>query len=162
TPPEGVKGVPDSKGFYPSTLAGVQVYFDGIRAPLLLVSPTQINTQIPFEVSDSSGVSAYVRTVHNDGTVTVTAAIALPSFEQKRGIFADNATDPRPVLATHLSSNGIAVVSVDGAIHDGDTATIGIEDRSYTYTVKAPKDGTNNDTLITVRDQLVALINANT
>jgi len=162
TPADGVKGVPDSNGFYPSTLAGVQVYFDGIRAPLLFVSPTQINTQIPFEVADASGISAYVRIVHSDGSVTVTAAIAVPIVDQNPGIFANEGSDPRPVMATHFSSNGIAVVSVDGSIKDADTATITIEDRGYTYTVKAPTGGTSNDTLTTVRDQLVAMINSNT
>src|SRR4029077_16775974 len=44
-------------------------------------------------------------------------------------------------------------VSVDGSINAGDTGTVTIEDRSYTYTVVA------GDTLNTVRDNLVALIN---
>jgi uncharacterized protein (TIGR03437 family) len=61
----------------PLDLGGVQVYFDGIRAPLMLVSPTQINTQVPYEVSDSNSVSVYVRTVHADGTVTVTDALGI-------------------------------------------------------------------------------------
>ena len=50
-PAEGVTGVPGSNGYYPNTIGGVEVYFDGIKAPLLFVSPTQINTQIPYEVS---------------------------------------------------------------------------------------------------------------
>ena len=38
----------------PRNLGGVEVYMDGIGAPLLYVSPTQINTQMPFEVNDSA------------------------------------------------------------------------------------------------------------
>src|SRR5581483_1465768 len=39
-----VAGQPNaSNGIYPGTLGGVEVYFDGIKAPLLYVSPTQIN-----------------------------------------------------------------------------------------------------------------------
>jgi uncharacterized protein (TIGR03437 family) len=82
---------PDANGNYPTTnFNGVQVYFDGIRAPILSVSPTQINTQLPFEVTGSNGVSAYVRTVHNDGTVTATNAIGVPviSGYGNPGIFA--------------------------------------------------------------------------
>jgi uncharacterized protein (TIGR03437 family) len=45
---------------------------------------------------------------------------------------------------------------VDGSIEAGDTGTITIGDRSYKYTVQA------GDTLTSVRDALVALINANT
>jgi hypothetical protein len=149
-------GVPDSKGNYPSTVAGVEVYFDGIKAPLLFVSPTQINTQIPFEVSDANGVSAFVRTVHTDGSVTNTTAVSIPIVFQNPGIFADAGTDPRPVIAYHTSSNAITVVSVDGSIHANDTAAITIEDRSYSYTVQS------TDNLTTVRDGLIASINANT
>ena len=70
---------PDANGNYPTTnFNGVQVYFDGIRSPILSVSPTQINTQLPFEVAGSNGVSAFVRTVHNDGSVTATNAIGVP------------------------------------------------------------------------------------
>jgi hypothetical protein len=42
---------------------------------------------------------------------------------------------------------------VDGSIRAGDLATVTIEDRSYTYTVK------EGDTLATVRDELINLIN---
>ncbi len=48
----------------PIDLCGVEVYFDGIRSPLLLVSPTQINTQIPWEVSNTNNINAFVRTVN--------------------------------------------------------------------------------------------------
>ena len=148
-------GKPDSNGFYPTTLGGVQVYFDGIQAPLLFVSPTQINAQIPYQVSDASGISSYTRTVHNDGTVTSTVAISVPIVGGDPGIFAAAGSEPRAASAFHTSSNGIGIVSVDGSIVAGDTATISIEDRSYSYTVQS------TDNLETVRDGLVALINAN-
>ena len=45
------------------------------------------------------------------------------------------------------------VVSVDGTATAGDTATVGIEDRSYTYTVQS------GDTVTGIRDALVNLIN---
>lgn len=147
--------VPDSNGNYPTTLGGVQLYIDGTRAPLLFVSPTQINAQMPFEINDSNGVSAYVRTVHNDGSVTATTAIAIPIVPENPGVLAAEGTDPRPAMAFHTSSNAIALVSVDGAITAGDTATVTIQDRSYTYTVQ---DG---DSLSTVRDALIATINSN-
>jgi len=148
-------GTPDSKGFYPTTLAGVTVYFDGIKAPLLFVSPTQINTQVPFELNDSSGTSVFVRTVHSDGSITNTAAIASPIVLDNPGILAKDGSDPRVAIAYHFSSNAIALVSVDGTIHAGDVATINIEDRSYNYPVQA------TDTLGTIRDGLIALINSN-
>jgi len=148
-------GTPDSKGFYPTTLAGVSVYFDGIKAPLLFVSPTQINTQVPYEVSDSNGTSSYVRTVHNDGRITITTAVSLPIVLENPGILAQEGSDPRPAMAFHFSSNAIAIVSVDGTIKANDTISVLIEDRVYTYTVQS------SDTLSTVRDALISLINSN-
>jgi len=148
-------GKPNASGFYPTKLAGTQVYFDGIAAPLLFVSPKEIHAQVPFEVSDASGVSVVVRTERGDA-VFATAAISVPIVFQNPGIFAQDGTDPRPALATHSSSNAIAVVSVDGIIHANDVATINVEDRVYSYTVQS------TDTPGTVRDALIAEINANT
>ncbi|HLK19910.1 MAG TPA: hypothetical protein VKT81_13190, partial [Bryobacteraceae bacterium] len=148
-------GVPNSQGFLPTKLAGVEVYFDGIRAPLLYVSPTQINAQLPFEVSDSNGVTAFVRTERQGGPTTATVNIAVPVVASSPGIFALNGTDPRRAYAYHTSNYGIAVVSVDGTIQGGDVATISIEDRVYHYTVQA------TDTLATIRDGFITLINSN-
>ena len=149
-------GKPGSDGFYPTQLAGVTVYFDGIRAPLLLVSPTQINTQVPFEVLDTSGVSAYVVTKRTDGRVTATTAVNVPIVLQNPGILAQDGPDPRPVFAFHTNSNATAVVDIGGTIKTGETATITINGVGYTYTVLS----TNN--LTNVRDGIIALINADT
>jgi uncharacterized protein (TIGR03437 family) len=146
---------PDANGNYPSILGGVELYIDGMRAPLLYVSPTQINAQMPFEVNDSNGVSAYIRTTHNDGSVTATTAIAIPIVPENPGILAEAGADPRPAMAFHASSNASALVSVDGSIVAGNTATVMIEDRNYPYTIQ---DG---DTLATIRDALIATIDSN-
>ena len=148
-------GTPNAQGYYPSDLGGVEVYFDGIKAPLFYVSPTQINTQVPYEVQGSNGVTSFVRTVHNDGTVTNTTAISVPIVPENPGIFAEAGADPRAGIIYHTSSSAIAIVSVDGSILANDVATVTIEDRSYNYTVEA------TDSLTTIRDGLIALINAN-
>ncbi|MEO7651115.1 MAG: IPT/TIG domain-containing protein, partial [Bryobacteraceae bacterium] len=137
----------------PNTLAGVQVYFDGIRAPLIFVSPTQINAQVPFEVQDRTSITAYVRTQRSNGSVTVTTPVAVTIVLQNPGIFAEGGNDPRPGIVLHGSSAATGTVSVDGSIKAGDTGTVAIEDRSYTYTVK------ERDTLASVRDALINLIN---
>jgi hypothetical protein len=137
----------------PKTLGGVQVYINGIRVPLLYVSPTQINAQMPFEVSDVSSTSAYIRSVDDAGSVHVTTAVGAPIIPTNPGIFAISGTDPRPAVAVHSSSNATGVVSVDGTITAGNVATVTIEDRSYSYTVAA------EDTLAIVRDRLITQIN---
>jgi len=144
----------------PLELGGVEVYIDGIRAPLLAVSPTQVDAQVPFELVDTNSSSLYVRTLHNDGTVTVTTAIGLQiSGVGAPGIYAAPGPEPRQVNATHYSSYATGVISVDGTPTAGDTVTVSIEDRQYNYSVTA------TDTIAvfgsTIRDALVALINSN-
>ncbi len=46
-------------GFYPTTLAGVEVSIDGVRIPLLYAGANQINAVVPMELS--SGAAATVR-----------------------------------------------------------------------------------------------------
>ncbi|HJT89264.1 MAG TPA: IPT/TIG domain-containing protein [Bryobacteraceae bacterium] len=139
----------------PTTLGGTQVYFNGIAAPLLYVSPTQINAQIPWEVLDTTSINAYVRSVRNDGSIMVTTPVAVSIVTQNPGIFTHgpSGTDPRPGVVLHGSSSATGVISVDGSIQAGDVATVNIEDRSYSYTVQS------SDTLDTVRDNLAAAIN---
>lgn len=148
-------GSPGANGYYPNVVGGVQVYFDGIEAPIVAVSPTQITTQIPYEVADANGISAVVRTTHSDGTVTTADAISVPIVTENPGIFAGPGSDPRPGIAYHSSSNAIALVDIEGQINGGDTATITIEQRNYTYTIQ------DTDSLTTVRDAMVVLINSN-
>ncbi len=137
----------------PDHLAGTEVYFNGIRAPLFSVSPTQINAQVPWEVSDTTSVNAFVRSVGSDGSVVVTTPVAVTIVPQNPGIYAQQGTDPLVGLVFHGSSSAIGFVSVDGAAGASDVVTVTIEDRTYTYTVQS------GDTLDSVRDVLVGLIN---
>jgi hypothetical protein len=134
-------------------MAGVQFYVDGIRSPLLYVSPTQINAQIPFEVADASSVSAYVRVQWSDGRVTVSNPVAVPIIPQNPGIFGYEGPEPRPAVALHFSSQATGTISVDGSASPNDALTLTIEDRGYLYTVQ------EGDTLASIRDGLVALVN---
>jgi uncharacterized protein (TIGR03437 family) len=135
------------------------VYFNGIRAPLFSVSPTQITVQVPWEVSDTTSVNAFVRSVQSDGGVVVTTPVAVTIVPQNPGIYSQSGT-PDPVLPSatlglvyHGSNSATGVVSVDGTAIAGDTATVTIEDRSYTYAVQS------GDTLDSIRDALVGLVN---
>jgi hypothetical protein len=137
----------------PTELAGAQVYFNGIRAPLLFVSPTQINAQIPWELGDSTSINAYVRSVQGGGVINTTP-VAVTIVPGNPGIFAyPSDITPSPGIVFHGSSHATGIVSVDGSITADDTATITVEDRTYTYTVLS------TDTLDSVRDGLIALIN---
>jgi uncharacterized protein (TIGR03437 family) len=140
----------------PRELGGVQIYIDGIRAPLVMVSPTEVRAQVPWEVSDANSVSAFLRIRRNSGTVLSTAAVAVPIIAQNPGILAqEGPADPRPGIITHFSSKATGTVSVDGTANAGDIATIIIEDREYSYTV------VTDDTLEIIANKLIEKINAN-
>jgi uncharacterized protein (TIGR03437 family) len=146
---------PEDVNPLPNELGGVQVYFDGIRSPILRVSPTEVRAQVPFEVNDANSVSAYLR-IRRGSDVITTAAVAVPIIPQNPGILAEeNVADPRPGFVYHFSSNATATVSVDGSVKAGDVATVIIEGREYSYTVVA------QDTLESIRDRLIERINEN-
>jgi uncharacterized protein (TIGR03437 family) len=143
----------------PYSLAGTEVYFNGILAPLFSVSPTQITAQVPWEVNDTTSVNSFVRSVQSDGSVMVTTPVAVTIVPQNPGIYSQSGTsDPVLPSATlglvyHGSNSAIGVISVDGTATAGDAATVTIEERSYQYTVQS------GDTLDSIRDALVGLIN---
>jgi uncharacterized protein (TIGR03437 family) len=146
----------------PTQLGGTQVYIDGIPSPLMYVSPTEINVQIPWETVESNSANVYVLTNHNDGSVTVTDAMGFNLAPENPGIYAqvtdsngNPIPDPRPAYAYHGSSYAVDIVSVDGTINGGDVATIQIQDRIYNYMVQA------TDTNLSVEDSLIVMINAN-
>jgi uncharacterized protein (TIGR03437 family) len=143
----------DARGYYPNTLAGVQMFVDGLPTPLVSVTPTQINAQMPFVVFDRTSSSIYVRTTHSDGSVTVTTPEGVSVVIANPGIFAAGGTDPRPGYVYHAYQNATAAISVDGTITAGDTGSITIGYGTYTYKVQA------TDTLQSVQEAFVNLIN---
>jgi uncharacterized protein (TIGR03437 family) len=53
-PDTGVGGEPDANGRFPTLLAGVQVLFNGVPAPLLYVQAAVINTVVPQSVNGAT------------------------------------------------------------------------------------------------------------
>lgn len=69
----------------PTSLAGIRVVIGGIKAPLLYVSPTQINAQIPQEVSGQNFTTALILL---NGVENLPALVSLAPTGP--GIFAVN------------------------------------------------------------------------
>lgn len=138
----------------PRGLLGTEVYFDGISAPILSISPTAITAQIPLEVSDASSSNAIVRSVRNDGRIVTSAAIGVPLVPTNPGVFAEEGVDPRPGIITHFSSSATATISLDGTVAKDNVANIRINGRLYSY------KAVDNDTNLIVRQKLIELINA--
>ncbi|OFW10056.1 MAG: hypothetical protein A3G20_03565 [Acidobacteria bacterium RIFCSPLOWO2_12_FULL_59_11] len=83
----------------PTKLGGVQVKFNGIPAPLLYVSPTQINAQVPFELT---GYSASVEVEKDTPTgPVVSAAVAAGVANGAPGIFTPSQTGDGPGMIFH-------------------------------------------------------------
>ncbi|HWD97408.1 MAG TPA: hypothetical protein VG345_00150, partial [Bryobacteraceae bacterium] len=145
------------QSYLPFTLGGCTVFIDGMKAPLLYVSPTQINAQMPFETLDRTSTSLLIQTQHGDGSVTATTPVAATIVPQNPGLFAGPGNDPRPGIVYHASSFAMDLIDVDGTIQAGDTGAITITgpngNATYTYNVNA------SDTLQSVRDALIQAIN---
>ncbi len=139
--------------YLPGTLAGCELFIDGQRAPLLYVSPTQINAQMPWEYGDRTSVSLYSRITHADGSITVSTPISVTIVPQNPGIFAQPGTDPRPGIVFHGSSSAVDGIAFFGSTTAGDKDTVTIGGNAYTYTVLAA------DTLNSVAQAFVKLIN---
>jgi uncharacterized protein (TIGR03437 family) len=158
--------IPMDSREWPRGIQDTEVFFDGISAPIQSISPGQIIAHVPIELRDSNSSSVYVRAIRRDGSVTYSTPIGMPIIEQNPGIFAEDGTDPRPGLVYHYSSAGTATISLDGTPAKDDTATVIINGREYTYTVKELPDGDDEGTdpdvedNLKVRDELVNLINA--
>lgn len=79
-PPTPVVGNPDASGRYPVTVSGTQVTFDGVAAPLLYVSPSQINAVVPFTVKPTTRVCVSVFFGTNECADVKTAELAPAVF----------------------------------------------------------------------------------
>lgn len=75
-PNTGVSMQPDAKGNYGTMLAGSQVLFNGVAAPILYTQSGQINAIIPFEITGASNIAAQV--IYNN----LTSASSTVSMQQ--------------------------------------------------------------------------------
>jgi uncharacterized protein (TIGR03437 family) len=87
-PSAGVSGSVDpSTGNFVTQLAGTTVLFDGVVAPLLYVSATQVNAVVPYEVA---GCTQTTMQVMYQGTSSM--GTALPCASAAPGLFTFNAS----------------------------------------------------------------------
>lgn len=153
-------------GRLPFELGGSQVYVNGRLAPILGVSPNQINVIIPWEV-EGEGSSLYVRREMADGSIMTSIARGNPIVRAAPGIFAcTSCAEPRPAVALHgqgaargqvavqpATNNQIATSDNPTAIGGGATLTITVNGRPYNLQT------VEGDTTNAVRDRFVELIN---
>jgi uncharacterized protein (TIGR03437 family) len=84
----------DANGFVSPTLAGVQVAFNGVAAPLVYASATLIAAVAPYELEGRTNAALQVTVSgRTSNTLTVPVAAAAP------GIFTANASGAGPAAA---------------------------------------------------------------
>jgi uncharacterized protein (TIGR03437 family) len=136
----------------------VEVFMDGIPAPLYVVSPNFIRALVPYAFHNRTTASVYVRTVHSDGSTTITNAQPLIIAPADPGLFSDpssQATPPAAFRPQHQTGNPSVQIRVSvTSVQVGEVATIGVNSTNYSYTVQA------NDTTPSVAQGLANAINS--
>jgi uncharacterized protein (TIGR03437 family) len=118
-----------SNGLYDSVLAGTRVQFDGIGAPMLYTSATQVAAIVPYEVT---GTGAQV-TVTYSGQTSEPAAVALASSVP--GLFTMDSTGEGQAAALNESgslNNSSTPASIGSVIllfatGEGQTSPVGVD-----------------------------------
>ncbi len=156
------ESVPLQSSVWPRGLAGVEVFFDGISAPVQSVSPTEIVAQMPIELRDTTGSSVWIRSTFSDGRVTYSVPVGVPVITENPGIFAEDGVDPRQGIVTHYASSATATISIDGVAKAGDESFVTINGREYKYVTRAEEVDAEDFQRANyiLRDKLVELINA--
>ncbi|MEO8592472.1 MAG: SBBP repeat-containing protein [Candidatus Solibacter sp.] len=81
-PEQGAVGQP-AGGVFPKTLAGTQVLFDGVAAPLLYAGSNQINAIVPYGVKSPATQMTLQRGGISDGPCPLPVAAAVPGFSRR-------------------------------------------------------------------------------
>jgi uncharacterized protein (TIGR03437 family) len=144
-----------------------------VQSPLLYVSATQVNSQIPynFGFANTGTANAWVRIQRNDGTTVATNTVAVTIVPANPGIFNQGGPQPSKAWAYHTSNHATGVISVDGTIKAGDIGSICIgSSAALTVNTSAPATGCageqynytvqGGDSLAAIRDAFIALMAA--
>jgi uncharacterized protein (TIGR03437 family) len=95
----GVSGKPLA---FPTSLAGLQVLFGSVPAPLLYVSQNQVNAIVPFGIAVGSTVTV---TINNNGAVSGSAWLGVVAATP--GVFTTQDTSQFYPVAAALNQDGV-------------------------------------------------------
>ena len=96
-----------------TTIGGVQVLFNGIPAPMIYASATQVSAVVPYEMASVAHASVWINFAgETSNTDQVTVAAATP------GLFTQNASGSGPgaILNQDNSLNGLGHPAAKGSI----------------------------------------------
>lgn len=115
---------------FPNSLGGVTVQVGGIGIPLLYVSPTQINAQMPYEIAPGQTTLSVIVNGSSSAAIPLTVAATAPGlflFQDGRAVVQNqdnsinsptNAAYPGSVVVAYFTGQG----ALDHAIPSGDAA----------------------------------------
>lgn len=90
----------------PRKLGGAQVFFNGTPLPILAVSPTELQFQLPYQLGSLSIGTIYVRTEHADGRAELSKGTPIEIQSATPGIYAFGGEEPRGGLILHSQASG--------------------------------------------------------
>lgn len=115
TPSTGTPFAPTSSGTVPTTLAGVNVTFNGAAAPLIFVAPNQINLIVPYEVASQVGQTVPL-VVTNSGTMSATMNVAVAATAPAIFSLSENGSGQGAIENQDASINGSSNPAAPGSI----------------------------------------------
>ena len=126
-------GIVNSSGIVTSSVAGVEVTFGGVPAPLLSVSAGEIDCVAPFEISSQGGtttIQVQYNGVHSNPVQTNAVATAVEVLAVLNPYFVLNSPsspDPDPTLTLYLAGVGqTSPASLDGQVNQLPLAQSGV------------------------------------
>lgn len=90
----------------PVKLGGVQVFLYGMALPILSVSPTEVQFQLPYHLPGILNGTLYVRSERADGAVEISKGTRIDIEAAAPGIYAFGGQEPRAGLILHAQGNG--------------------------------------------------------
>lgn len=96
----------------PTSLAGVAVTFNGVRAPLYFVSPAQLNVQVPFEMVPGSANVTVTVNGQSDSQPVQIANVAPGIFTDGRHVVPFPSGNPGDILILYITGQGAVSPSV--------------------------------------------------
>jgi uncharacterized protein (TIGR03437 family) len=109
---QSASGVP-----LPSSMANVSATVNGMPAPLLYVSPTQVNLQIPYELTPTNNATLTINNSGQTASVSFTLAAAAPGIFTSNGALVPNSSAaPGETVTLFITGAGtVTPTPADGA-----------------------------------------------
>jgi len=112
TPPSGTSFAPTAAGTVQTNLASVTVTFNGVSAPLLFVSPGQINAIVPYQIAGQNAVPVVIQ---NNGTTSASFTVPVAAVAPSIFSLGENGSGQGAILNSNESVNSASNPAAPGS-----------------------------------------------